>query len=79
MLPVYVREAEAYSMAVESTPKKPLEFKREPIFAWSNPVREGLQHVVQDSKAIAEGSVRAVEEAGKAFSGVAQQGSTITR
>ncbi len=30
-------------------------------------VREGLQHMVQDSKAIAEGSVRAVEEAIKAF------------
>ena len=42
-------------------------------------IREGLQHMVQDSKAIAEGSVRAVEEASKAFSGVAQQSSTLTR
>ncbi|WP_244937398.1 phasin family protein [Methylobacterium crusticola] len=42
-------------------------------------VREGLQHMVQDSKAIAEGSVRAVEEAGKAFSSVAQQSATLTR
>ncbi|WP_026190888.1 phasin family protein [Methylobacterium sp. WSM2598] len=42
-------------------------------------VREGLQHMVQDSKAIAEGSVRAVEEASKAFSGVAQQSPTLPR
>lgn len=42
-------------------------------------VREGLQHMVQDSRAIAEGSVRAVEEASKAFSGFAQQSSALTR
>jgi hypothetical protein len=38
-------------------------------------VREGLQNVVQDSRAIAETSLRAVDEAGKAFTGVAQQSS----
>jgi len=36
-------------------------------------VREGLQHVVQDSRAIAETSLRAVDEASKTFSSVAQQ------
>jgi hypothetical protein len=46
MLPIYVNEAAAYSMAVESDPKKELEFKREPVFEWSNPVRQGLQQGV---------------------------------
>ena len=35
-------------------------------------VRDGLQHMVQDSKAITETSTRAVEEASKTFSSVAQ-------
>ena len=35
-------------------------------------VRESLQHMVQDSKAITETSTRAVEEASKTFSSVAQ-------
>jgi hypothetical protein len=35
-------------------------------------VRDGLQHIVQDSKAITETSARAVEEASKTFSNVAQ-------
>jgi hypothetical protein len=35
-------------------------------------VREGLQHMVQDSRAITDTSARAVEEAGKTFSSVAQ-------
>jgi hypothetical protein len=39
----------------------------------SDLVRDGLQNVVQDSRAIAEGSLRAVDEASKAFAGVAQQ------
>lgn len=42
-------------------------------------VREGLQHMVQDSKAIADGSVRAAEEASKAFTSVAQQSPTLVR
>ena len=46
MLPIYVREAAEYSIAVESEPKKNLELKKEPIFEWSNPVREGLQQGV---------------------------------
>ena len=45
MLPIYVRDAAEYSMAVESGPKKALELKKEPVFAWSNPVREGLARV----------------------------------
>jgi hypothetical protein len=43
MLPIYVREAEAYKIAVASAPDRPLELKKEPVFEWSNPVREGVQ------------------------------------
>jgi len=39
----------------------------------SDLVRELLQNIVQDSRAIAETSLRAVDEASKAFSGVPQQ------
>jgi hypothetical protein len=46
MLPIYVREAAAYSMAVESDPKKELEFKKQPVFEWSNPTRNGVQQGV---------------------------------
>jgi hypothetical protein len=46
MLPTYVKEVSEYSMAVESAPRKPLELTKEPIFEWSNPVREGLQQGV---------------------------------
>jgi len=46
MLPVYVQEASEYSIAVDRDPKKALEFKKEPVFEWSNPVREGLQQGV---------------------------------
>ena len=46
MLPIYVKEVTAYSVAVESAPKKELELKKEPVFEWSNPVREGLQQGV---------------------------------
>jgi len=46
MLPIYVKEAEAYTMAVADDPKKVLELKKEPVFEWSNPVREGVQQGV---------------------------------
>jgi hypothetical protein len=46
MLPIYLKEISAYSMAVESDPKKDLELKKEPVFEWSNPVRQGLQQGV---------------------------------
>src|SRR5262245_21783963 len=46
MLPIYVKEAEAYSLAVESAPKKPLELKKEPVFEWTNPIRDGVQQGV---------------------------------
>jgi hypothetical protein len=46
MLPIYVKEASEYSMAVESAPKQPLELKKEPVFEWSNPVRSELQQGV---------------------------------
>ena len=39
-------------------------------------VREGLQHMVHESRAIAETSLRAMDEAGKVFSGVAQSGTS---
>jgi len=41
MLPVYVKEATEYTLAVESAPKEILELKKEPIFEWSNLGREG--------------------------------------
>jgi hypothetical protein len=46
MLPIYVREAAEYSITVESDPKKELERTKEPVFEWSNPVRQGLQQGV---------------------------------
>jgi len=42
-------------------------------------VRESLQHIVQDSRAITETSARAVEEASRTFSSMAQQTSTVVR
>jgi hypothetical protein len=46
MLPIYVKEASEYSMAVESAPKKGLEFRKEPVFEWTNPARDGVQQGV---------------------------------
>jgi hypothetical protein len=46
MLPIYVKEASEYSIAVETEPKKELELKKEPVFEWSNPVRSGVQQGV---------------------------------
>jgi len=46
MLPIYVKEASEYSIAVESDPKKELELTKQPVFEWSNPVRQGLQQGV---------------------------------
>jgi hypothetical protein len=43
MLPIYLKEAAEYSLAVESAPNKPLELKKEPVFEWSNPARCGGQ------------------------------------
>jgi hypothetical protein len=44
LLPIYVKDAEAYSIAVESEPKKALELKKEPVLEWVNPARGGGQH-----------------------------------
>src|SRR5262245_52618107 len=44
MLPIYVKEAESYSLAVESAPTKTLELKKESVFEWLNPTRDGGQH-----------------------------------
>src|SRR5262245_34838227 len=62
MLPVYVKEASEYSIAVESAPKQALELKKEPVFEWSNPVRPGLQQGViflwlRDGRPAALGSI----------------------
>jgi hypothetical protein len=46
MLPIYRKEIAEYSMAVESAPKQKLELTKEPVFEWSNPVRQGLQQGV---------------------------------
>jgi len=46
MLPIYVKEAETYSLAVESSPTKELELKKEPVFEWINPARNWTQGVV---------------------------------
>src|SRR6516164_8284340 len=46
MLPIYVKEISAYSMAVKSDPKKELELTKEPVFEWSNPVAQGLHQGV---------------------------------
>jgi hypothetical protein len=46
MLPIYVKEASEYSIAVESAPKQALELNKEPVFEWSNPVRSGVQQGV---------------------------------
>ena len=43
MLPIYLKEAEAYKMAVESAPKKALELKKEPVFEWLNRARGDTQ------------------------------------
>jgi hypothetical protein len=62
MLPIYVKEASEYSMAVETAPKQALELKQEPVFEWSNPVRSGLQQGVvflwlRDGRPAALGSI----------------------
>jgi hypothetical protein len=46
MLPIYTKDAEMYSIAVESAPMKQLELKKEPIFEWANPARHDQQGVV---------------------------------
>jgi hypothetical protein len=42
-------------------------------------VRESLQHMVQDSRTIAETSARAIEEASKTFSGMTKQSPAVAR
>jgi hypothetical protein len=46
MLPIYVKEVETYSLAVESAPKHPLELKKEPVFECLNPARSAHQGAV---------------------------------
>lgn len=46
MLPIYVKEAESYSLTVESDPTRALELKKEPVFEWANPARNDQQGVI---------------------------------
>jgi hypothetical protein len=46
MLPIYVKEVETYSLAVESAPKQRLELKKEPVFEWLNPARSDTQGAI---------------------------------
>jgi hypothetical protein len=39
MLPIYIKEAEGYTLSVESESSRTLGLRREPIFEWLNPVR----------------------------------------
>ncbi|HEY1376807.1 MAG TPA: hypothetical protein VGF55_08425 [Gemmataceae bacterium] len=62
MLPVYVKEASEYTLAVASAPGRALELKKEPVFEWSNPVRSGVQQGVvflwlRDGRPAAIGSI----------------------
>jgi hypothetical protein len=62
MFPIYAKEAAEYSIAIESVPKQALELKKEPVFEWSNPIRQGLQQGVvflwlRDGRPAALGSI----------------------
>jgi hypothetical protein len=46
MLPIYVKEVQTYSLAVESAPMQPLNLKKEPVFEWLNPDRNAQQGAV---------------------------------
>jgi hypothetical protein len=46
MLPIYVKEAQTYTIAVSSAPEQPLKLKKEPVFEWLNPVRSAQQGAV---------------------------------
>src|SRR4051812_44118274 len=47
LLPVYQREARDYAITVASAPKAALALKPEPVFEWTDPVRnDGQQGVV---------------------------------
>jgi hypothetical protein len=46
MLPIYLKEAEGYSITLESAPKRPFELKKEPVFEWVNRARGDTQGVV---------------------------------
>jgi hypothetical protein len=43
MLPVYTKDAEAYSLAVESAPKQKLELRKDPVFEWPDEARNNTQ------------------------------------
>jgi hypothetical protein len=62
MLPIYIKEAAEYSMAVANAPTKELELKKEPVYEWTNPSRSSLQQGViflwlRDGRPAALGSI----------------------
>jgi hypothetical protein len=46
MLPIYVKDAETYSVAVEAAPAQAAELRKEPVFEWLNPARGDTQGAV---------------------------------
>jgi hypothetical protein len=46
MLPINVKEAAEYTIAVESAPTKVLELRKEPVLEWLNPARSAQQGAV---------------------------------
>ncbi len=46
MLPIYIKEAESYTVAVESASERPLQLKKDPVFEWLNPARSAQQGAV---------------------------------
>ncbi len=46
MLPIYLKEVETYSLAVESAPRTALVLRKEPVFEWLNPARSDQQGTV---------------------------------
>ena len=46
MLPIYVQEVEAYSLAVEAAPQQTLELRKEPVLQWLNPARSNQQGAI---------------------------------
>jgi hypothetical protein len=67
MLPIYVKEAAEYSIAVERDPEKTLELRKEPVFEWSSPgqrgfITQGVLFVwLRDGRPAALGSVFSTE------------------
>jgi hypothetical protein len=44
LLDLYVKEAESYTIYRDASQKEQLELRHEPVYVWTNPVREGEQY-----------------------------------